>query len=592
MRHVLIALGLTLALAGGLTASDRVPGEGWMRFVDPADAGFDPAKLDAARATWEALPSSAFLVVADGAVVAAWGDVERRYMCHSVRKSFLSALYGIAWDRGQIELNRTMADLGIDDEPSPLLEVEQQARILDLLKARSAVYHPAAYAGRTDSAPRGSIGPGQAFGYNNWDFNTLATILIQETGMDVFEGFDEHFGRPLGMQDWRVSDGYYHYELDKSKYPAYPFRLSARDAARFGLLFAREGLWGEQRVLSKHWVRRSTALYSIDSEEMGYGFMWWVLRRPSLVRHDMVAALGVGNQMIAALPGNDMVIVNRADTYDGERTPTQGLLTLIDEVLAARTGSSATEPRLVPLEDAPADPRETHVAREQLQALGLVGEWAVPPASLGLPQRTTASVSLGDGHLVVHIPVAGTFRLYLQPDGSFLREDGQDTLLMVRDADGAVQGLSQPEHRDQALVRAVAAGDLARAEELLAGVVGSSEVELAAGRAVMSVAIGDDSAERDIRAMLTEQNAFPLERGLNVMGYLAMQEQALGLARALFELNTRLFPDAYNTWDSLGEVLLALGHEQQALEAYTRSLELEPDNVGARQQIDRLQAGR
>jgi hypothetical protein len=121
-------------------------------------------------------------VIADGAVVASWGEVERRFMCHSVRKSFLSALYGIYWDRGEIELNKTLADLGIDDWPGPLLESERQARILDLLKARSGVFHPAAYAGRTDSRPRGSEGPGRYFAYNNWDFNTSAYILMQEAG--------------------------------------------------------------------------------------------------------------------------------------------------------------------------------------------------------------------------------------------------------------------------------------------------------------------------------------------------------------------------------------------------------------------------
>jgi hypothetical protein len=67
-------------------------------------------------------------------------------MCHSVRKSFLAALCGIYRNRGEIELNKTPADLGIDDWPDPLLESERQARILDLLKARSRVFHPAAYA--------------------------------------------------------------------------------------------------------------------------------------------------------------------------------------------------------------------------------------------------------------------------------------------------------------------------------------------------------------------------------------------------------------------------------------------------------------
>jgi len=221
-RHLLLltlalgALTLDTGAAFGQDSGDRFPASGWMRFSNVEDAGFDPAKLEAARSTWEGIPSSAFLVIADGAVVASWGDVERRFMCHSVRKSFLSALYGIYWDRGEIELNKTLADLGIDDEPLPLLAAEKRARILDLLKARSGVFHPAAYAGRTDSRPRGSEGPGRYFAYNNWDFNTSAAILMQETGADVFEAFDEFFAGPVGMEDWRVSDGYYHYERDKS----------------------------------------------------------------------------------------------------------------------------------------------------------------------------------------------------------------------------------------------------------------------------------------------------------------------------------------------------------------------------------------
>lgn len=48
------------------------------------------------------------------------------------------------------------------------------------------VFHPAAYAGRTDSRPRGSEGPGRYFAYDNWDFNSSAYILMQETGGTCF----------------------------------------------------------------------------------------------------------------------------------------------------------------------------------------------------------------------------------------------------------------------------------------------------------------------------------------------------------------------------------------------------------------------
>lgn len=432
-------IALLLLLPSAALAQDaRYPGDEWLRYSNVEDAGFDPAMLEAARATWEDLPSSAFLVIADGAVVASWGDVGRRFMCHSVRKSFLSALYGIYWDRGEIQLNKTLAELGIDDWPEPLLERERQARILDLLKARSGVFHPAAYAGRTDSRPRGSEGPGQYFAYNNWDFNTSAYILMQETGIDVFEAFDEHFGRPVGMEDWRVSDGYYHYELDKSRYPAYPFRMSARDAARFGLLFARNGLWDDNRILSEHWVQRSSALYSIDTDIMGYGLYWWILRQPPFLDHGMYAALGVGNQFIAVLPKSDMVIVNRADTYEGERTPMPGLLHLIAEVLEARTGAPVDNPALVSLEVEP-DPLITHVSDEELKEFE--GVWAYPPAPLGVDAEEEIELWVEDGHLAGYFPTSGTFNLYLQPDGTLHQEDSQRTFVAVRNDDGSLAGI-------------------------------------------------------------------------------------------------------------------------------------------------------
>jgi len=410
-----------------------------MEYADVTEAGFDAEKLEAARRTWEQIPSSAFLVIANGAVVAAWGDVGRRFMCHSVRKSFLSALYGVYWDRGEIDLNMTLADLGIDDWPDPLLESERQARILDLLKARSGVFHPAAYAGRTDSRPRGSEGPGRYFAYNNWDFNTSATILMQLTGDDVFQAFDEYFGTPLHMEDWRVSDGYYHYERDKSRYPAYPFRMSARDAGRFGLLFAREGIWEEDRVLSENWVRRSSALYSIDTDIMGYGFYWWIFREPRFTRHGMYAALGVGNQMIAVLPKSDMVIVNRANTYEGESTPMPALLDLIEEVLEARTGKPGSSPALAPLQ-VEVDPNLTRTPGNRLEEY--IGEWAYPPALLGMAPQTTVTITAGDGYLVGFSPLAGTFKLYLQEDGTLHEEDSHRTYVPVRDAAGVFVGIA------------------------------------------------------------------------------------------------------------------------------------------------------
>jgi CubicO group peptidase (beta-lactamase class C family) len=583
-RYLALALSLNLLLVSTSHARERVPGDHWMRYADPGQAGFDPSGLEAARELWEGLPSSAFLVVADGAVVAAWGDVDRRFMCHSVRKSFLSALYGIYWDRRAIELNKTLADLGLDDEPDPLLESEKRARILDLLKARSGVFHPAAYAGRTDSRPRGSEGPGRFFAYNNWDFNTLATILEMETGDSVFEAFDEHFARPLGMQDWRVSDGYFHYERDKSKYPAYPFRMSARDAARFGLLFARDGTWADERILSRHWVRRSTGLYSIDDDTIGYGFMWWVFLEPRFERYGMVAALGVGNQMIAALPDIDLVIVNRADTYADEMTPTDPLLDLVEAVLGSRTGEPVEDPRLVPLEDSP-DPRITRASPEQLAEL--VGEWPYPPQPLGAPADGSIALQAGPGHLIAYAEDAGTFRMYVQPDGSWHAEDAHYAYLVVRDDTGAFTGICDANRLVELAMEAVAGGEVERARRIFAAVQGDEVPAMQVGRALLAFLV-EAPEEAEDRLLELARHSSEIRSHVDRLGRLLAEQEGTYLALAVFELNTRLFPQAPQAWNSLAETQLLLEDREAARHSYQKSLALDPANEAARQALEQI----
>ena len=119
------------------------------------------------------------------------------------------------------------------------------------------------------------------------------------------------------------------------------------------------------------------------------------------------------------------------------------LLNLIAEVLEARTGTPGQDPSLVPLEETP-DPLMTHVSDGDL--LEFVGDWPYPPLVTGEEPETTLRVALGDGHLVVHHPLQGTFRLYLQPDGSFHMEDALETLVPVRNPDGSLAGLVEEGH--------------------------------------------------------------------------------------------------------------------------------------------------
>jgi CubicO group peptidase (beta-lactamase class C family) len=61
----------------------------------------------------------------------------------SVRKSLLSALIGNAVERKEMDLQRTMESLGIDDNEPSLSAEEKTATVRDLLEARSGIYHAA-----------------------------------------------------------------------------------------------------------------------------------------------------------------------------------------------------------------------------------------------------------------------------------------------------------------------------------------------------------------------------------------------------------------------------------------------------------------
>ena len=77
---------------------------------------------------------------------------------------------------------------------------------------------------------------------------------------------------------------------------------------------------------------------------------------------------------------------------------------------------------------------------------------------------------------------------------------------------------------------------------------------------------------------------------LNALGYAYLYEaQDMEQALAYFRLNTELFPEVANTWDSYGEGLRMKGDQQAALQAYKKALELDPDMSSAREAVAELE---
>ena len=334
-RLRLILVVALLCAGRHAAAQERFPGADWAH-VSPTQAGWSEAGLAQARDWSRKINSTAVMVIHHGVVVAEWGDTAKRTELASVRKSFLSALIGIAVARKQINLDSTLAQLGIDDNPPSLTDVEKQATVRMLLKARSGVYHPALYETAAMAAkrpPRGSHAPGTFWYYNNWDFNVLGTIYERATGIGIYDALDQQIAKPIGMQDYRPADGKY-VTGAASIYRAYPLRMSARDLARFALLYLHNGNWAGRQVVPADWVRESTQPYSSSGRGPGYGYLWWTGTSedtlPGLVRlpKGSFFAWGSGGQYAFVIPADDLVVVNRVD-WD-QRLPNPRMSAVVD----------------------------------------------------------------------------------------------------------------------------------------------------------------------------------------------------------------------------------------------------------------------
>jgi hypothetical protein len=354
MKLLLATLFLT---ASSLLADEApYPGRVW-KTVPPEEAGWSGALLRIAWAYAEQLQVASVLIVQDGVIVGQFGAIAQPRPVHGIRTSLLNSLYGIAINNNQIDTNRTLASLKIDDSPDPLTDTEKQAKVSDLLQCRSGVYHPAALEPRTmkETRPaRGSHPPGSFFFISNWDFDALGTIYNQVTHNDLFRDFDRLIAKPLGFQDFVVSRDTKYIQGKDSTHPFFSCQLSARDLARFGLLYLRRGVWsGNSTVVSAAWIDLSTVTVSVPTElELNgtYGYLWWTAgRNGDLIPfincgQTAFASLGSGGNYLLVVPEYKLVVVcqhNESDASAPEITHAQ-FGRLLQLAFAAKT--SAPDP--------------------------------------------------------------------------------------------------------------------------------------------------------------------------------------------------------------------------------------------------------
>ena len=287
-----------------------------------------------------------------------YGNVDTVTYIASIRKSVLSMIMGNYVRRGRIDLNRTLAQLGMDDIGGLSTE-EKQATVKDLLTARSGVFHEASNSGDdlASAPPRGSQTHGTYYLYSNWDFNALGAAFELMTGRDIHDALDTDIARPIGMQDFNRALQMKTGDSLRSRYLAYHMWFSTRDMARVGYLMLRGGRWNGKQIIPADWVRESTRAFTHVSEmnpaarrsgPFGYGYLWWIWDGPHADGPYKGAFTGLGaiGQHITVLPELDLVVAHKTspgqvDAAGKPRTvPHPVYLEILDLLVRAHCGKS------------------------------------------------------------------------------------------------------------------------------------------------------------------------------------------------------------------------------------------------------------
>jgi CubicO group peptidase (beta-lactamase class C family) len=249
----------------------------------------------------------------------------------SMAKSFASALVGIAIDEGHIK----SVNEPITNYIPELLEKDRRFRsitIRHLLTMSSGIkYEEGGDLPWSEEADDTKTyyatdlrelalencqiegKPGEYFEYNNYNPLLVGLILERATGMPVARYLQEKLWKPMGME----ADGSWSLDSTSSGFEKMESGVNARarDFARFGLLFAKEGSWEGEQLISRGWVEESTRPEASTDPSLEYRYFWWV-DTPDGKNH--FSARGNYGQYIYVAPEKDLVIV-RLGKEEGEQ---------------------------------------------------------------------------------------------------------------------------------------------------------------------------------------------------------------------------------------------------------------------------------
>lgn len=238
-----------------------------------------------------------------------------KHIIHSCTKSVISALVGIAIDKGYIlSIDQPVIEF-FPDRSFDNLDANKRAMTLKhLLTMTSGLECRDSYkykwAGLIELTKSGdwtqhvldlpmSHPPGEDYEYCNGVSFILSALIQKSTGMRTLDFAYQYLFGPLGIADvsWDASPQGIDVGWGK-------MWLKPHDMAKFGLLYLNKGRWNGKQIISESWVEASTQGHVRDGEVFDrYGFQW------RIDDDGFYMAAGHAGQFIYIVPSKNMVVV-------------------------------------------------------------------------------------------------------------------------------------------------------------------------------------------------------------------------------------------------------------------------------------------